>query len=79
MEFDSATIADACNADSRFEEAGWHETAGEINTLLESAAFPVVLLKVATHSKPPSLLAAVAAVYACRLAEGQRRRHAGGR
>lgn len=66
---DFTALADECNADCRFEQAGWHESADSIAQLMESDTFSTTLGKLATHSRTWTLKAHVAALYACRLSQ----------
>ncbi len=71
IDFDA--LATQCNADCRFEQAGWHESADSVAQLMETEDFTTVLTRLAPHSRKHTLIATVAALYACRLTEERAR------
>ncbi len=70
MPFDAGTIADACNIDFHFRQAGWEETAESVAAVMALASFRRWLAADDLwDTDGPSLPALVAAIYEHRLQE----------
>lgn len=66
---DTRAMADACNDDRRFLEAGWLETPVSIELLLLTSSFGSSVTKLLPRGGQLLLSGVVAAVYACRVGE----------
>ncbi len=66
---DTSSLADACNEDRRFQEAGWIETPVSIERLLLSDAFHLALAKLAPMGGQLVLERVIANTFRCRLEE----------
>lgn len=69
LNVDTWVLAEACNDDCRFQEAGWAETPASIEQLLLSQGFYTSLHKLMPAGARLIVGALVASIYGCRVTE----------